>query len=78
MDQNPLYGESTRAAFGSFRRMGASGAAPEAVTRAIREALTSRRPKPYYRVGVDGRMLAVLARIAPVWPRDRMLGFSSG
>jgi NAD(P)-dependent dehydrogenase (short-subunit alcohol dehydrogenase family) len=50
----------------------------EAVARAILGALTSRRPKPYYRVGVDGRMLALLARITPAWMRDRMLGFQLG
>ncbi len=76
--QNPLYRDSARTVFGAFRKMSASGAPPEAVARAIQDALTSRRPKPYYRVGMDGRMLAILARVTPAWLRDRMLGFQLG
>jgi NAD(P)-dependent dehydrogenase (short-subunit alcohol dehydrogenase family) len=60
-----LYGEAYRA-FREFEARNARGAVPcDAVSEAIFQALTARRPRTRYLVGRDARLYARLARIFP-------------
>jgi hypothetical protein len=48
------------------------GSPPEVVARAVREALTARRPRPRTVVGKDARLLAALPRLLPARWLDRL------
>jgi len=47
---------------------------PDAVARAIHEALTAKRPKTRYTVGADATLLAPLSRLLPDGAKDALLG----
>ena len=69
-----LYGPQIAAAQRMAANATAAGIPPSEVARAIERALTARRPKTRYPVGVDAKIgAAVLARL-PDRARDRLLG----
>lgn len=71
-----LYEQAIRARHGMSDREGLS---PDLIARAVQRALTARRPRPRYFVGMDVRAAAFLGRIVPARLRVmvfiRLLGF---
>ena len=49
-----------------------SGKEPEVVAQAYLTALTDRKPKSFYTVGNDARILRIIARLSPQWVMDAM------
>jgi hypothetical protein len=49
-----------------------SGKDPEIVAQAYLKALTDRKPKSFYNVGNDARILRIIARLSPHWVMDAM------
>jgi short-subunit dehydrogenase len=50
-----------------------TGMAPEQVARVIEKALTSKKPKAHYLVGLDAKIQALMARFLPDKIRDRIM-----
>jgi NAD(P)-dependent dehydrogenase (short-subunit alcohol dehydrogenase family) len=73
------YGEMLRQFTKRAHARESNGSDPEVVARAVRRALTGRRPRARYVVGKDSRQLTLLPRVLPDrvldWLRMRMLGF---
>jgi NAD(P)-dependent dehydrogenase (short-subunit alcohol dehydrogenase family) len=67
--QQELYGETIERFRGAVRRTAARGIPPEKVAAKIERALTARRPRARYLVGLDARGQALLRRLLP----DRLL-----
>jgi NAD(P)-dependent dehydrogenase (short-subunit alcohol dehydrogenase family) len=64
---------------GKFNERGASAATtPDAVARAVLKALTARRPRPIYVVGLDARGLHLAYRLLPTWLMDGVLARAMG
>ena len=55
------------------QQWGSGGVPPERVVRAIRHALTARRPRARYPIGLDARLEGGLARLLPPWLADRVM-----
>jgi len=51
---------------------------PEKVAAVVEEALTARRPRARYLVGVGPRLQVTVMTHLPAWIRDRMLGVVPG
>jgi hypothetical protein len=51
---------------------------PEAVAKMIMHCLAARRPKPYYRVGMDAWGIALMSALVPTGPRDLILRWLYG
>jgi len=68
-EQQELYGRSIAAYRAVARRTGERGIPPERVAKAIEHALSARRPRTRYLVGLDARGQALLARVLP----DRLI-----
>jgi hypothetical protein len=49
-----------------------SGKDPGIVAQAYLKALTDRKPKAFYNVGNDARILRIIARLSPHWVMDAM------
>ncbi len=65
-----LYGDAIRKALAFATRIGERGAPPERVARAVEHALTARRPRARYLVGVDARVQVALDRVLPTRAGD--------
>lgn len=74
-----LYGRQVEGIRRVSRKLGKKGLPPERVAAAIEHALTARRPRPRYLVGVDVKVLARVKILVPtrIWDRvaARMIGF---
>jgi len=68
-----LYGEQIKAADTWAWTMTRDMPSPEAVTRAVEHALTSRRPRIRYRIGSAGLITEIIARLAPDRLRDWLI-----
>jgi NAD(P)-dependent dehydrogenase (short-subunit alcohol dehydrogenase family) len=68
-DHADLYGEAIETYREVARKTGARGIPPEKVATKIEHALSARRPRSRYLVGVDARGQALAARVLP----DRLL-----
>lgn len=69
-----LYGDAIRKQRETLQRFARNAAAPEAVARAILDALTARRASKRCAVGSDARLLLPLSRILPDRAKDAILG----
>jgi NAD(P)-dependent dehydrogenase (short-subunit alcohol dehydrogenase family) len=73
-----LYGKPLGAVRRASRRLGEAGIAPDRVAARIEHALTARRPRSRYLVGLDAKFQARAKILIParVWDRivDRMIG----
>ncbi len=68
-----LYGPSVDAAREAAERRAASGAPPQIVARAVTRALSSRRPKNRYVVGLDAKAGVLLDKFVPAWLLDEAI-----
>lgn len=64
VNDTPRYGAQIEGARRSAKN-GSSGAPASIVARAVRRAITSRRPRPRHVVGSDARMIATMVRLLP-------------
>ncbi|MBV9213228.1 MAG: SDR family NAD(P)-dependent oxidoreductase [Actinobacteria bacterium] len=67
-----LYGKAIRRMVDVAARLGERGAPPERVASAVEHALTARRPRPRYLVGVDARVQVALNRLLPARANDAL------
>lgn len=67
-----LYGEATEAAHEASRSTGRRGLKPDRAARVIEKALTTRRPKTRYLVGIDARLMVAARAILPTRIGDRV------
>ncbi len=72
-DARDLYGRELLAVVKIAEKMGKMAIPPERVARAVTHALTARRPKARYVVGLDARIHVLMARILPDRIRDWIL-----
>jgi NAD(P)-dependent dehydrogenase (short-subunit alcohol dehydrogenase family) len=68
-----LYGAAIEAVKRTTRETGARGVAPEKVAAVIHHALTARRPRAYYPVGADARVMLRIRRTLPTRVWDRVI-----
>jgi len=68
-----LYGEAIAGVRRRLRQTEGSAASPEACARAVAHALTARRPRTRYPVGLDARVQIALAGLLPDRLRDRLI-----
>ena len=73
-----LYGGAIEAAGDAARRTGKRGISPDRAARTIEKALTTRRPKPRYLVGVDARLLVAMRAVLPTRLADRVYAKGMG
>lgn len=71
--QKELYGETIERFRDAVRRTAARGIAPEKVAKAIERALSARRPRTRYLVGLDARGQALARRLLPDRALDRIV-----
>jgi NAD(P)-dependent dehydrogenase (short-subunit alcohol dehydrogenase family) len=71
--QEELYGETIERFRAAVQRTAARGISPERVAKAIAHALTARRPRTRYLVGLDARGQAFLSWLLPDRLRDRVV-----
>jgi NAD(P)-dependent dehydrogenase (short-subunit alcohol dehydrogenase family) len=71
-DGRSRYGNSLKAIAATISREAANGSPPEVVARAVAHALTSRKPRTRYPVGVGARRLLLLRRVLPDRLMDRL------
>lgn len=76
--QEALYGRQIESFRGAVRRTAERGIPPAKVADAVHHALTSRRPRTRYLVGVDARGQALLARVLPDRAIDRIVARAMG
>jgi hypothetical protein len=67
------YGVTVEAIRGGIDSSERSGASPDAVAEVVRRALTARRPRTRYQVGLDARVSVTLARVLPGRVLDPLL-----
>lgn len=67
------YGVTVEAIRGGIDSSERSGASPDAVAEVLRRALTARRPRTRYQVGLDARVSVTLARVLPGRVLDPLL-----
>jgi NAD(P)-dependent dehydrogenase (short-subunit alcohol dehydrogenase family) len=74
-----LYGAAIGAVLDTARMLSKQAIAPERVSKVIHHALTARRPRTRYLVGIDARVQALFARFLPDRVRDvvvlRFMGY---
>lgn len=68
-----LYGHSMARFQDAVRKTAARGIPPERVAKAVAHALTARRPRTRYLVGIDAKIQAKLKRLVRDRPRDRLV-----
>ena len=73
-----LYGKQLAAARRVSRKLGERGIAPERVASAIEQALTARRPRPRYLVGLDAKFQARARYFIPTRLFDRIVARVTG
>ena len=71
-DGRPRYRGPLQAMAHTISREAANGSPPEVVARAVAHALTSRKPRTRYPVGVGARRLLLLRRVLPDRWMDRL------
>ena len=77
-EQERLYGQAIAAYREVARRTGERGIAPERVAKAIEHALSARRPRTRYLVGLDAKGQARLKAILPARLVDRLVARFTG
>ncbi len=70
-----LYGTQMTAARATAVKMSSKAASPETVVRAVHHALTARRPKTRYLVGMDARIRLALEILPSRWVDRLIMGF---
>jgi NAD(P)-dependent dehydrogenase (short-subunit alcohol dehydrogenase family) len=73
-----LYGEAITALRKTARETGERGVPPEKVARAVAHALTARRPRARYLVGMDARAMVALQSLLPTRAFDAVMYRSMG
>ena len=73
-----LYGSSLDRMEDLARETGERGAAPEKVADAVLHALTARRPRTRYRVGIDSRVGISVRKLLPDRLMDRLIARTTG
>jgi len=68
-----LYGDAIQATLGALETQKRAAIPPDAVARAIHDALTAPRPKTRYLVGTDAKIQALLVRFLPDRLRDALI-----
>ncbi len=68
-----LYDDAIEKMFAYMEEAGRKGIAPDAVAKAVAHALTAKTPKTRYLVGMDARIQATLAKVAPDRVRDNLI-----
>jgi NAD(P)-dependent dehydrogenase (short-subunit alcohol dehydrogenase family) len=71
--QEELYGETIERFRAAVKRTAARGISPDRAAKAIAHALTARRPRTRYLVGLDARGQAFLSWLLPDRLRDRLV-----
>lgn len=72
-EANALYGRAIRAVLAMVEYQKRVAIPPDAVARAIEQALTAARPKARYLVGTDAKVQALFARFLPDRWRDALI-----
>ncbi len=70
---NTLYGPLAAAIEGAVSKADGRGIHPDKVAEVVAHALTSRRPKTRYLVGLDAHIQATLANLVPDWLLDGLI-----
>lgn len=73
-----LYGHSYATMENLAKKLVPMTSKPEAVARIIMQSLSARRPKPYYRIGVDAWGIALMSSLIPISLRDLILRWLYG
>jgi NAD(P)-dependent dehydrogenase (short-subunit alcohol dehydrogenase family) len=73
-----LYGEAVAALRKTARETGERGVPPEKVARAVAHALTSRRPRGRYLVGMEARAMVALQTVLPTRAFDAVVARNMG
>jgi NAD(P)-dependent dehydrogenase (short-subunit alcohol dehydrogenase family) len=73
-----LYGKQVAAMRRISKSLAARGIPPEKVARAIEHALTARRPRTRYLVGIDAKFQARARRLIPTRAFDRIVARAAG
>lgn len=73
-----LYGDAIDAMRRAVDKRAAAGIPPGEVAKAVEHALTAKRPKTRYLVGMDARLPAVLAKVVPDRTRDGLIARNLG
>ena len=73
-----LYGKQVAAMRKVSKSLAARGIPPEKVARAIEHALTARRPRTRYLVGIDAKFQARVRRLIPTRVFDRIVARATG
>jgi NAD(P)-dependent dehydrogenase (short-subunit alcohol dehydrogenase family) len=73
-----LYGKQVAAMRKVSKSLAARGIPPEKVARAIEHALTARRPRTRYLVGIDAKFQARARRLIPTRVFDRIVARAAG
>ena len=71
--QQELYGKRLAGLQEGARKTAARGIPPDKAAQAIERALTARRPRTRYRVGLDAQGQVLLRRLLPDRALDRLL-----
>jgi hypothetical protein len=69
-DAIELYGDMLANLDRMVSGMIGSGKEPEVVAQAYLKALTDPKPKHFYTVGMDAKVLRIIGRISPQWVLD--------
>jgi NAD(P)-dependent dehydrogenase (short-subunit alcohol dehydrogenase family) len=77
-EQEELYGEAIDRLREAAKRTAQRGIAPQKVAEAIERALTARRPRTRYLVGLDARGQAAISRLLPDRLVDRIAARAMG
>ena len=77
-EQEALYGEALERLREAAKRTAQRGIAPQKVAEAIERALTARRPRTRYLVGLDARGQALISRLLPDRLVDRIAARAMG
>lgn len=70
---NEYYGQALRSMQRVTKKMGSQGIPPESVAKVILKALTRKRPKTQYIVGMDARIQSIASIVLPNSLLDRVL-----
>ena len=73
-----LYGDAIAAFRRAVDKRADAGIPPDEVAKAVEHALTAKRPKTRYLVGMDARLPAILAKVVPDRTRDGLVARNLG
>ena len=68
-----LYGDAIEAMRRAVDKRTGAGIPPDEVAKAVEHALTAKRPKTRYLVGMDARLPAIFAKVVPDRARDGLI-----